>query len=96
MSAREMTVSQVAAGFGVSTMTLYLWRQGTPTKEMIPHYIEPVGVAGKRITFDREEVKTWAKANSLPFNPNGIKRVPGQSGPIAKVGEKRVKKKVKH
>lgn len=93
---REMTVSQVAAGFGVSTMTLYLWRRGTPTKEMIPHYIEPVGVAGKRITFDLAEVKEWARQNSLAFNPNGVKRKPGQSGPIAKVAKRVEKKKVKH
>lgn len=65
MSAR-LSIKQLAQAFNVSTMTLYLWRQGTPTKEALPCVVEGPPPRS-RVTFKVGPTKAWAKKHGLEF-----------------------------
>ncbi len=92
--ANAISINELARAFGVSTMTLYLWRQGTPTKDPLPHLAEPVGNSN-RITFKRGEVKTWAKKHGLELDFDRKEPTKSAPGPVKKI-PKRDSRKVKH
>lgn len=90
-----LTINQAARAFGVSTMTLWLWRAGTPTKEATPHNVEQVGKAN-RITYPVGKLKAWAKKHGLEFkvDPDEVLRQPAaKSGPVKKSAKKAVPSK---
>lgn len=90
---KRMTVNEVAAGFGVSLMTIYCWRRGTVTKKKLPFVEAASADDGRRkIAFDQAKVEKWAAEHGLSFAPQG-KTSAGRSGPIPK---KRERKKIKH
>lgn len=65
-----LTTKQICAGFGISHVTAYNWRQGSKAKEALP--IVPADTSdatkAREVRFDLTATKAWAKANGLPFN----------------------------
>ena len=47
--------------FGVTTMTLYLWRKGTPTKAPLP----VVSGTDRRVSYKPRDVEIWARKNNV-------------------------------
>jgi hypothetical protein len=66
-ASNQLTINQVAAAFGVSTMTLYLWRRGTPTKEPLP-CTEVEGKGAVRVGFRLPAIRAWAKRHRLALD----------------------------
>lgn len=58
------TSKSLQAKYGVTAMTVYLWRKGSTRREAIPHVVHAVGKAN-RVLFPKEEVHTWARANGV-------------------------------
>ena len=86
----NVTINELARAFGVSTMTLYLWRRGTPTKDAMPHHTEQVG-GSNRVTFRRGEVRAWARKHGLALDFDRKEPARPAPGPV-----KRDVGKVKH
>lgn len=59
----RFTNKQLERAFGVSSMTLYLWRQGTATKAAMP----TVKNTGRFVLYDRGPITAWAKKNGVEF-----------------------------
>jgi hypothetical protein len=91
---QKLTITQAAQAFGVSTMTLHLWRKGTVTKEALPHDIKMIGNR-RAVRISAARAEAWAKRNGVTFSPEritGIAKV-GKSGPIPKTVKASVKVK---
>ena len=83
-----LTTNDLARGFKVSTMSLYLWRQGTPTKTALPYEVDE----NKRVSFDLKKVKAWADEHGLKFNEKAaVKGEARRAGP-----KPRERKRTKH
>lgn len=52
---KTLSLAGLCTVFGVSSMSVYLWRQGTPTKEALAEPYTPAAL------------KRWAKANGRPI-----------------------------
>lgn len=89
MQGNKLSINDLARGFKVSTVSLHLWRKGTPTKEPLPHEIIKVG-GQRRVTFGIAETKRWAKTHGLEFD-----LVAAKSGEVQKAGPK-ARKRTKH
>lgn len=89
-----MTINQAAMAFGVSTMCLYGWRNGTPTKDPLP-----ASANGRTILIDVAQARKWAKAHGVEFaiDPDKVlankATAPGKPGPKTKATEKPAAKK---
>jgi hypothetical protein len=84
--AREMIdTKQAQALFGVTAMTLWLWRSGTPTKEPMPYEKK-----GRSISYSLSKLKAWAKVHGVTMNLADSKNV-HQAKPGPKVGTTHVK-----
>lgn len=59
---RYLTTRHMEHAFGVSTMTLYLWRKGTATIKPLPVVMKP---EIKGVAYDVKAVERWAKANGI-------------------------------
>jgi len=66
------------AGFGVSDMTVYTYRQGTSTKDPLPSLKN-----GTSVGFDEATMVKWGKKYGVPFDAAAALKVPGsaQRGP---------------
>lgn len=63
-NALKLTIEQVAALFGVSTMTVYNWRQGTPRRAAL----KPCTPEGDRFPrFLVADLRRYAKEHDLEF-----------------------------
>lgn len=58
-----LTTKQVMAGFSVSDMTIYTWRQGSAARDKLPCHTE-----GNRVGFKATEMTRWAKKYGLTFD----------------------------
>ncbi len=58
------TSKSLQAKYGVTAMTVYLWRKGSTRREAIPHVVQAVGKAN-RVLFPKEAVHTWARSNGV-------------------------------
>lgn len=67
MTTSRITTTQLTRAFGVTTMTLYLWRKGTATKTPLPFHLDDPKAAKPRVSFRASEVKRWAKQNGVAF-----------------------------
>lgn len=56
----KLTTKQVCEMFNVTPMTIWKYRNGTPTKEPLPCTFE-----GRNVLFKESEVRTWAKRNHV-------------------------------
>lgn len=83
--AQHLTLNQTARAFGVSLMSLYLWRQGTATKEPLP----TVESDGRQVV-DAKVARTWASLHGLKFVLKNAGTV-GKDGPKPKVKKRRSK-----
>jgi hypothetical protein len=79
----RLTTKQVMAGFKVSDMTIFTWRQGTPTKEPLPCHAD-----GNRVFFKEPEMVKWAKKNGVAWDATAALKAPGP----AKTGPKTERK----
>lgn len=61
----KLTTKQLIAGFAVSDMSIYTWRQGTATRDKLPTEHLPTG---RKVQFDAKAVQDWAKKHGLPFD----------------------------
>lgn len=78
-TAPRLTVKQVMAGFKVSDMTIYTWRQGTAAREALPTHQD-----GNRVFFKEAEMVKWAKKYGLPFDTAAANSLPAvKMGPKA-------------
>lgn len=59
---KYLTTRHMERAFGVSTMTLYLWRRGTATIKQLPTVQRP---DIKGVAYDVKAVERWAKANGI-------------------------------
>lgn len=57
-----LTVKELQAVFGVTNMTVYLWRQGTPTKAKLP----TAATRGRSVRFEVQETLDWARKHDIP------------------------------
>jgi hypothetical protein len=84
MTTAKMTTQQAARAFGVSTMTLYLWRQGTPTKDPLPSTKE-TKTEKPRIGYPISSARKWAKKHGIEFavDPDKVVLEPSKKpGPV--------------
>jgi predicted DNA-binding transcriptional regulator AlpA len=58
-----LTIRQVMAGFAISDMTVYTYRQGTPTKDPMPSHKD-----GARVGFKEAELVKWGKKYDLAWD----------------------------
>lgn len=56
----KLTTRQVCEMLGVTHMTVWQYRRGTPTKSALPHSME-----GRNVYFESKEIAAWAKKNSV-------------------------------
>ena len=74
------TTRQIMAGFGVSDMTVYTWRQGTPQREKMPTEQD-----GRNVYFPHASTVAWAKKHGLTFDADAAAKAVGTA---AKTGPK--------
>ncbi|MNK65503.1 hypothetical protein D3C87_848000 [compost metagenome] len=61
-AAMRLTTKDVEDAFGVTPMTVYNWRKGTPTREPLPAEVE-----GRRVFYRAARLKAWAKRHGIPL-----------------------------
>ena len=86
----RLSIKQLAQAFNVSTMTLYLWRQGTPTKDPLPCIVEDPTAGKPRISFKIAPTKAWARKHGLEFAVDPSALIASTEG-RAKPGPKQAK-----
>lgn len=59
-----LNAKQVRTAFGISQVTLYLWRKGTEKRAPLPHKQVFQGGA-TRVTFKQAELEKWAKKHGV-------------------------------
>lgn len=63
---KRITIAEMAAVFGVGTMTIYNWRQGSSVREPLPCVAEPIGNGVRqRVYFKKTEVQAWIKQHGI-------------------------------
>ena len=58
---KHLTTRHMERAFGVSMMTLYLWRKGTPTIRPLP----TVASEGREVLYAPRAVERWARDNGM-------------------------------
>lgn len=61
----KLTTAQAMRVLGVSDMTLWLWRKGTPTKTPLPFHDDNEGGGRPMIHYRASEITAWAKKNGV-------------------------------
>lgn len=89
MQGNKLSINDLARGFKVSTVSLHLWRKGTPTKAPLPHEVVTIG-GQRRVAFNVAATKAWAKKHGLDFDVDAAK-----NGEATKAGPK-ARKRVPH
>jgi hypothetical protein len=80
---------QVAAGFSVTDITIYSWRDGTASRDQLPVVIQKVGAAkSPRVFFDAASMEKYAKKHGLTFDAAAAAKVAGPSKMGPKGAEK--------
>ena len=77
----RMTLAQARTLFGVTSMTLYLWRQGTASKAALPTE-KPrakLGEPATAILFDPAKVEKWAAKHDVPLATTVAKALKGEA-----------------
>lgn len=87
MAKKMLSTKDLMKAFGVGHMTIYNWRNGTPTKDPLPHKKDDTG----HVTFVESEVKAWAKKYALSFTPPTEPAPRGKPGPAKTPTVKAVK-----
>lgn len=87
-----LTTRHLERAFGVTSMTIYLWRKGTPTKAKLP----VVETSNKRVFYSPAKVEAWAKKNEVAVLVPSLVGLlgddslsPSKSGPIAPAPSKK-------
>lgn len=94
----NLNTKQVMALAGVSHMTVYQWRHGTATKDVLPSH---EGNRPGSVEFKPRELKSWAKKHGIELKADpvevaaGREKLPVKRKPKA-AGTKRQKKQTKH
>lgn len=81
-----LTTLQAAAGFGVTDMSIYIWRGGTATKAKLP-VVKGIPGDPKAVRFDAAAMKQYAKEHNLKFDLVAAQAVvlgAGKPGPVPK------------
>lgn len=88
---KTLTVNDLVQAFGVSSMTLYLWRQGTPTKDPLPYDVVDPNAKRPSIAFRIPKVRAWAKKHGIEFavDPDNLTQAATSKHPTSR-------KKTKH
>lgn len=60
---KHLTTRHMERAFGVTTMTLYLWRKGTATIKPLP----VVETGTRKVAYAVKAVERWAAANGIPI-----------------------------
>lgn len=67
MAAARLTTKDLQEAFGVTPMTIYNWRQGTPTRDPLP-----AEAKGRSVFYRPARVKAWASRHGIkPVRPLG-------------------------
>ena len=69
MTAPTLTMKQVREVFNVTSVTLYHWRNGTPTKEPLPSTTDDK----LRVHFSPSALMKWAKKNKVAIAVDPVK-----------------------
>lgn len=97
MAKTLLNSTQCAAGFGVTEMSIFSWRGGTPTKAALP-VVKGIPGNPKAVRFDADTMTKYAKTHGLTFDLKAatfnMQTAPAKSGPKAKVAEPVAAKKV--
>lgn len=59
-----MTIKEVAAGFGVTDVTVHRWRE----RDQLPFY-SLAGNSRHSVRFALEDIQAWAESRNRPFTP---------------------------
>lgn len=62
MASQKLTTKDLTDVFGVTPMTIFNWRRGTPTREPLPAENE-----GRRVFYRPARLKAWAKRHGIPL-----------------------------
>ena len=81
MAKKLFTTRQVAAGFGVTPVTLHNWRTGTPTRAKMPSVHD-----GRAVRFELQAMKDYAAAHHLTFDVKAADAVSGDAATGRKPG----------
>lgn len=70
---RQLTTKDLERVFGVTAMTLYLWRRGTATRSKLR--TAPKKRGERSVAYYEEDVIAWAKRHDVPLavHPSKIK-----------------------
>lgn len=83
---RKLSTKDLERVFGVSSMTLYLWRQGTATKSKLR--TAPKKRGDRSVTYYEDDVLAYAQKHGIPIavHPSKIKQPAArkQPGPRAR------------
>jgi len=84
-----LNTHQVAAAFGVTTMTLANWRKGSPKRSPLPTAKQPKNAQPLSIWYAPSALKVWAKKNGIEV-PKSLDTLttPTPTKPGPKVGMK--------
>lgn len=72
MSANRLTIKQAAEAFGVTVMTIFMWRKGTPTRTPLPVEIDNPDAIKPRVFVPVTSARKWAANHNLVFDPSGV------------------------
>lgn len=61
-AATRLTTKDVMGAFGVTPMTVYNWRMGSPTREPLP-----AETVGRSVFYRAARVKAWARRHGVPL-----------------------------
>lgn len=75
-AATQLSTKDLMAGFNVAHMTIYNWRQGTPTKDPLPCIVR-----GRSVSFDARRTAAWAKKYGIAFKMPTVPAAKGRPGP---------------
>ncbi len=90
MSQARISNAQFQTMFGITHMTAYLWRKGTPTRSPVP-VEKPRAKLGERpngVLFDPERVMAWAQKHGIQVlvQPEKLLKQPSaKAGPKPRV-----------
>lgn len=71
MSAR-LTIKQAAEAFGVTVMTIFMWRKGTATRKPLPVEVDNPDAIKPRVFVPVASARAWARNHNLVFDPSGV------------------------
>ena len=69
---RKFNTRQVMAGFNVSDMTIFNWRQGSAQRKPLP-----ITQDGRQVVFREDQMVAWAKEQGIKFNATAAATVEG-------------------